>query len=303
MAVEKMHLVNITSSLKNLRSLLKDVINIGQIEPIDAFNQVASRAFSVKASSENVEITEDINNITSFESLDSDEKNKLVRLKEFFEEMDFAVGKEEDVIDLDELDLIYDKLAPLILKREELTKKRDRLLNNKENLEILNKEGIDLKDLKNLKYFDYRFGDVSKDGRFILKNNYDNIPSLIIHLNNDGKKEEKSSALDEIIKIDNKTKDRRSSTDEIIENEKEESIKVLKDLEVKYKGYVNKSIKEIDEDYYKKIDLKSRSLKETYDKKKNHISDLYDSKLDGLIDDAFYKVIGGEDIARKTREE
>ena len=58
MAVEKMYLVNMISKLDNLDNFLEDVIKIGDIEPVDAFNQVTNRTFNIRASAENVDITE-----------------------------------------------------------------------------------------------------------------------------------------------------------------------------------------------------------------------------------------------------
>lgn len=170
MAVEKMNLVNITSRLENLTDLLKDVINIGQIEPIDAFGQVASRAFSVKASSENVELTEDMNSITSFQGLSKEELEKLDYLKKFFDiKDDEKIGKITKVIEKDELDRLYTRLEPMIKRRESLAEEKEKLLTYKNNLEILNRADVDIDKIKHLNYFDFRYGEVTKDGRFILK--------------------------------------------------------------------------------------------------------------------------------------
>ena len=196
MTVEKMHLVNITSRLSNLRDLLIDVINIGQIEPVDAFNQVASRAFSVKASTENVELTEDMNSIKSFEGLSKSDIEKITYLKTLLESDDSINDSCKKAISKEDLEDLYKNLAPIIKRKEELLEKRKELLDFKGNLDILDKAEIDIEKIKNLNYFDYRYGEVSKDGRFILKNNYENIPSLIIHLDEDALKS--SDALNEI---------------------------------------------------------------------------------------------------------
>ena len=79
-----MHLVNITSKLENLDDFLEDVIDLGDIEPVDAFNQVASRAFSIRASKENVELTEDISTISSFEKPNKAIIEKLNLIKDLF---------------------------------------------------------------------------------------------------------------------------------------------------------------------------------------------------------------------------
>src|SRR5574344_400766 len=232
MTVEKMHLVNITSRLSNLRDLLIDVINIGQIEPVDAFNQVASRAFSVKASTENVELTEDMNSIKSFEGLSKSDIEKITYLKTLLESDDSINDSCKKAISKEDLEDLYKNLAPIIKRKEELLEKRKELLDFKGNLDILDKAEIDIEKIKNLNYFDYRYGEVSKDGRFILKNNYENIPSLIIHLDEDALKS--SDALNEIVELDKKTTIRRKEVDDIIANEKEESLKVAMRIDNEY---------------------------------------------------------------------
>ena len=147
MTVEKMHLVNITSRLSNLRDLLIDVINIGQIEPVDAFNQVASRAFSVKASTENVELTEDMNSIKSFEGLSKSDIEKITYLKTLLESDDSINDSCKKAISKEDLEDLYKNLAPIIKRKEELLEKRKELLDFKGNLDILDKAEIDIEKM------------------------------------------------------------------------------------------------------------------------------------------------------------
>lgn len=263
MAVEKMNLVNITSRLENLTDLLKDVINIGQIEPIDAFGQVASRAFSVKASSENVELTEDMNNITSFHGLSKEELEKLNYLKRFFDiSDDEEVGEISKVISKDELERLYTRLEPMIKRREELVEEKDKLLTYKNNLEILTKANVDIEKIKHLNYFDFRYGDVTKDGRFILKNNYENIPSLIIHLDDEAVKS--ADALNTLIELDNKTSQRRKSVDEIIENEKSESLRVANKIDQTFFEKLSSEVANLNANNDEKIKKRSSRNKEFF---------------------------------------
>lgn len=293
MAVEKMNLVNITSRLENLTDLLKDVINIGQIEPIDAFGQVASRAFSVKASSENVELTEDMNNITSFHGLSKEELEKLNYLKRFFDiSDDQEVGEISKVISKDELDRLYTRLEPMIKRREELVEEKDKLLNYKNNLEILTKANVDIEKIKHLNYFDFRYGDVTKDGRFILKNNYENIPSLIIHLDDEAVKS--ADALNTLIELDNKTSQRRKSVDEIIENEKSESLRVANKIDQNFFEKLSSEVANLNANNDEKIKKEAIEIKNSFSDRKNHIESLYKEKVDLLVDNAFNKIIEGD---------
>lgn len=297
MAVEKMNLVNITSRVENLTDLLKDVINIGQIEPIDAFGQVASRAFSVKASSENVELTEDMNNITSFHGLSKEELEKLNYLKRFLGiDDDVEIGHISKVISKEELERLYTRLEPMIKRREELVGEKEQLLTYKNNLEILTRSNVDIDKIKRLNYFDFRYGEVTKDGRFILKNNYENIPSLIIHLDDEALKS--SDALNTLIELDNKTSQRRRSVDEIIENEKAESLKVANRIDQTYFEKVSNEVANLNADNDAKIKKEAEEIKNSFSDRKNNIESLYKEKVDLLVEDAFNKIIGGDDNDR-----
>lgn len=294
MAVEKMHLVNITSRLENLKDLLVDVVSIGQIEPIDAFNQVASRAFSVKASTENVELTEDMNNITSIEGLTKSDIEKITYLKKFLEidENDEESSSNQKVISRYKLDNLYEDLAPLIKKREELLEKRKELLDFRANLDILDRADIDIEKIKELNYFDYRYGEVSKDGRFILKNNYDNIPSLIIHLDSEAKKS--ADALNEIIELDKKTTIRRKEVENVIANEREESLKVASRIDSNYSNKIQDEIIRINSKYDGEIQEQSLEIKSEYNKLRDDIASIYNNKVESLVDYAFDMVVKGD---------
>lgn len=293
MAVEKMHLVNITSRLENLKDMLLDVVNIGQIEPVDAFNQVASRAFSVKASTENVELTEDMNDISSFEGLSKSDIEKITYLKKFLEiDDEEELNRDQKVISRERLEELYEDLAPLIKRREELIEKEKELLDFRANLEVLDKADIDIEKIKNLKYFDYRYGEVSKDGRFILKNNYENIPSLIIHLDSEAKKS--ADALNEIIELDKKTSIRRDEVDKIILNEREESLKAASRIDSKYSNKIQDEIIKINTKYDSEIAEQSEKIKSEYNKLRDGIDSVYKSNIDSLVDYAFDIVIKGD---------
>lgn len=294
MAVEKMHLVNITSRLENLKDLLVDVVNIGQIEPIDAFNQVASRAFSVTANTENVELTEDMNDITSFEGLSKSDIEKITYLNKVLEidEEDEELSINNVVISREKLEDLYEDLAPLIKKREELLGKRKELLDFRANLDILDRADIDIDKIKQLNYFDFRYGEVSKDGRFILKNNYENIPSLIIHLDSEAVKS--ADALNEIIELDKKTSIRRKEVDEIISNEREESLKVASRIDSKYSNMIQDEIISINSKYDKEIEEQSKNIKSDYIKLRTDVSNLYNDKVDSLVDYAFDIIVKGD---------
>lgn len=280
MAVEKMYLVNMISDMKNLDEFLEDVIKIGEIEPVDAFNQVTNRTFSIKATAENVDITEDINDISGFNKDNDGYIDKLRALKKALNVADNPNG---EVVDKDRVNELYDKLNTLLKEKEELEEKAKRLDTYKRNIEILKNYNIDIEKIHNLNYFDYRYGQINEDGRFILKNNYENIPSLIIHLD-ENVDQASLKALEEIYSLDEATKNLNDQTEKILENEKSNTRNVNLELEKEYsKESIDKS-KEIYDEIMKEAHSKSIEINRDYQSRINYMDQIYKEHKDEIVD-------------------
>lgn len=293
MAVEKMHLVNVTSKLENLDDFLEDVIDLGDIEPVDAFNQVASRAFSIKANKENVELTEDISTISSFEKPNKAIVEKLNLIKDLFSITYTNNKKSKHISDVD-IDRIYNSLKSLIDKKNELLEEKQKLEEYKRNLEILDKFGIDIRKIKNLNYFDHRFGEVSMDGRYILKNNYDNLPSLILHLDN-SLDDVSLDYLDELIALDMKTSDLRTDTDKVIANEKENTFNVISDLDKKYQALTKEKSDEIYSKIMDEAEVEKSEIKSKAKEIKAKLDKIYENNSEDIVEEITSTIIEGRD--------
>ncbi len=281
MAVEKMHLVNITSRLNNLDDFLEDIIELGDIEPVDAFNQVASRAFSIKASKENVELTEDISTISSFERSDKSIIDKLNLLKDLFK-IDSSASENPKHISESDIDSLYNDLKALIDRKNKLIEEKNILEEYKDNLEVLNRYGIDIRKIKNLNYFDHRFGEVSKDGRYILKNNYDNLPSLILHL--DGSLDDISLGyLDELIALDKETSKLRTDTDKIVSNEKANTFDVIAQLDKKYSSLTKDKSDEVYSNILSEGEVRKKEIADEYKQMKDKLDRIYENYSEDIV--------------------
>lgn len=279
MAVEKMYLVNMISNLDNLDNFLEDVIKIGEIEPVDAFNQVTNRTFNIRASAENVDITEDINKLSGFQKEDDGYTEKLVELKN---SLNLADSQNGNLVDPQRVNEFYDRLKSLIKEKEELEEKSRQLNIYKENVDKLKDYNIDIEKIQNLKFFDYRYGSVSEDGRFILKNNYENIPSLIIHLDNDVDRAS-LNAIEEIYALDEATYNLNDQTEKVLANERLNTRNVSLSLDQEY----NKKTKDQSDNIYNEI-------MEDANKKINRINASYQSKINFM--DNIYKEHKGKVI-------
>ena len=139
------------SDKKNLDEFLEDVIKIGDIQPLDSFNQITNRNFNITASAENVDITEDINTLSGFSRDDDGYIQKLQELKDSLDIKDNP--QTGDIVDQKRAEELYDRLKVLLDKKAELEEKSKQLENYKKNIDTLKKYDIDIEKIQNLKDF------------------------------------------------------------------------------------------------------------------------------------------------------
>jgi hypothetical protein len=267
------------SDLDNLDSFLEDVIKIGDIEPVDAFNQVTNRTFNITASTENVDITEDINKLSGFSRNEDGYIEKLEELKDSLNVADNPNGK---LVDHQRVSALYDELETLLEKKQELEEKSKKLNLYKENIDALKEYDIDIEKIQDLKYFDYRYGSVTEDGRFILKNNYDNIPSLIIHLDEDVDRAS-LNALNEIYSLDETTYKLKTQTDNILENEKNNTRNVSLSLDQEYNKKTKEQSNQIYDNIMDESNEKANAINADYQSRINFMDNIYKKYKDDVV--------------------
>jgi hypothetical protein len=267
------------SDLDNLDSFLEDVIKIGDIEPVDAFNQVTNRTFNITASTENVDITEDINKLSGFSRNEDGYIEKLEELKDSLNVADNPNGK---LVDHQRVSALYDELETLLEKKQELEEKSKKLNLYKENIDALKEYDIDIEKIQDLKYFDYRYGSVTEDGRFILKNNYDNIPSLIIHLDEDVDRAS-LNALNEIYSLDETTYKLKTQTDNILENEKNNTKNVSLSLDQEYNKKTKEQSNQIYDNIMDESNEKANAINADYQSRINFMDNIYKKYKDDVV--------------------
>lgn len=288
MAVEKMRLVNIMGRLGYIDDFLEDIIKIDEIDQVSALVEIQNRDFSIKATEENIDRIEDFNDLESFPNSDDEIISKLEDIEKNFVTDDSSGGRR---IDRKEINEVYSKLSDLIAKKEELEAKKEKLENYVKNYEILNKEAIDIEKIQKLKYFSYRFGEVSKEGRFILKNNYENIPSTIIHLNSDGSDSNAyKEYIDEIISIDESTVDLREQTDKVLNNERENVHDVSVRMEKDYDKRTKDKAKEVYDSIISEADQEVKDIEDKFEKQSKKTKEIYESNKDKLVKEFVDKI-------------
>lgn len=187
MAVEKMTMVNVIGNISDADNVLKDIILSGKVELVSALSQIEDNSFVFKVEDENLEKVIDLNYISSFQKDKSHEGiiKKGEELKEIFHiesNMEPDLKENVDIPSISkELEKIYNEVkAP----NEELKKSRESLEKIEEfyrNFSQIKDFQIPIEELKNLSYFDFRIGVLSKEDRLKLKKNYENILATILH--------------------------------------------------------------------------------------------------------------------------
>lgn len=167
----------------------------------------------------------------------------------------------------------------------------------KENVEKLQAYDIDIEKIQNLNFFDYRYGSVSEDGRFILKNNYENIPSLIIHLD-DNVDRASLNALNEIYSLDETTNNLNNQTENILNDERENTRKVSLSLDQEYSKKTKDQSQEIYNEIMDNANNKINSINADYQSRINFMDNIYKEHKDQVIDKIVEFLVDDKDFGK-----
>ncbi|WP_353094923.1 V-type ATPase 116kDa subunit family protein [Tissierella praeacuta] len=188
MSVEKMTMMNVIGNISDVDNVLKDIILSGKVDLVSALSQIEENSFVFNVKDENLEKVIDLNYITSFSKDKSyeellkkgEELEKILNIESDYMKSDLKEDTDIDTIS-QVLNNIYEEVKEpsqvLNLTKEKLEKTQEFYKNFSEIRDI----NIQIDSLRDLSYFDFRFGILSKEDRIKLKKNYDNILAVILH--------------------------------------------------------------------------------------------------------------------------
>lgn len=186
MAIEKMYLINIVGPMENFDGTSRRLAINGCFQPINAVQEINSSNFLLKTSQENIDELVDICYIRPFikkESYEQSEKKckRLVRELRIIEDRKISLGdinydvkKAEDR--LKEVYKGYENLYAIFLKKKEELDENKQLLDTMSFLKGIRTE---LNNFVNLSNFTVGLYKTKKSLMKRLKENYENIPSII----------------------------------------------------------------------------------------------------------------------------
>lgn len=189
MSVERMTMMNIIGKVEETDLVLKDILQSGKVDLVDAMTQIEENNFLFDVSDENIDRLIDLNNITTFikdERYDEllkegEELKKILGIEAKSEKHEHAVEMSRDDIlaELNEISAeVTEPNVMLQAMKKELAYLEDFYANSFKELKEFT---IPISSLRDMEYFSFKMGILSKEDRHKLKKNYENILAILLH--------------------------------------------------------------------------------------------------------------------------
>lgn len=189
MAVERMKIIGIIGNNSDLDKVARMVVMNGSLHVLNAISELNSNCLELKASEDNINAMQELTDIVPYDSkVDFSEDEKI--LKAFHDVLNIKPAIIKGSIDptfnyhelMGELKVSYEAVKDTIDEINDLNSQIEIKQNYIQNLRYAKNEGLDVGLLVNLKYFNFDLMSLSREKYKKLKLNYENIPSVVIHL-------------------------------------------------------------------------------------------------------------------------
>lgn len=194
MAVEKMVMMNVIGDIHHVDNVLKDLMISNKVDLVSAIKEIEENDFALNIKDENLEKLVDINDIKPF-TIDNSYKNLIQKaedLKRFFSIESYEKSMPRVLLSKEEIseriNAIYEEVQRLSNTIEQVEKNLKGIDELQRDIAVPESFSVSIDDLRNLNYFEHKFGILSRENRIKLKKNYENILAAILHLstNKDG---------------------------------------------------------------------------------------------------------------------
>lgn len=189
-----MSMMNIVGVKEYINDISKDIVLMGNVDIVNALNEIKSSNFTLNISEENVDELVEMNYIKPINECDNcdDILEKINKLKEIYDDkFTFNINHVNKGYNLKDcvtgLDEIYDELIIYHDKIVRLKNDISEINRFYENFKHVTDLDVDIEELRNLEYFDYSFGILAKEDKLKLRRNYENISAIVIHTGSSSK--------------------------------------------------------------------------------------------------------------------
>ena len=189
MSVEKMTMMNIIGRVDDVDSVLNDILQTGKMDLVDAITQIEENNFHFDVSNENIDRLIDFNSISIYKK-DERYDDMFIKVKELRDALcldSISDNKETEITMknqeiITELDIITDEVAEPRVRIEAMKKELAHLENFYANsFKELREFSVPISAMRDMEYFTFKMGILSKEDRQKLKKNYENILAILLH--------------------------------------------------------------------------------------------------------------------------
>lgn len=183
-----MTMMNVIGNIADVDSVLHSMMLTNKVDLVSAISQIEDNSFLFNVKDENIEKLIDLNDIRSFkrDNIFDELLKKAEEIKTILNLSDneFTYQNSEDIDKeriTEELNHIYEEVK---VPSDGIDKANDQLLKIErfyKHFQYTNELLVPIEDLRDLKYFNYKLGALSKENRIKLKNNYENILAIFFH--------------------------------------------------------------------------------------------------------------------------
>lgn len=189
MSVEKMEMMNVIGYLDDLDRVSMEVIRQGCVHIVNALAEINQNNFAIMTPNQNTNILTDLCFIKPYGMLSDfvTTYDKLVEIMDLFG-LEKCIRKKYMGRDIafgelkDKVDYIYGEAKSRILSLEDIKSQMSKLRELRDYMGYMHGIKLDLNVLKNLRFFNFKLGKMSRENYEKLKDNIENVSSIVYEL-------------------------------------------------------------------------------------------------------------------------
>lgn len=192
MAIEKMIMVDLVGHIEDINKVSKKVVLSESIHQVNAYQEIDSSNFKISATEENQDTLIDVCNIRPYAEMreNTNIASETKKLKEMCSFKDqYSVSTDELIMDYEVLsqkvkevscsfESVFERLRELKIQKGNMEKYA-------RNLSYLKNMELPIEELVDLTKFSFEMNKIPKENVHKLKENYENVPSIIIIVSED----------------------------------------------------------------------------------------------------------------------
>lgn len=189
MTVEKMEMLNLVAPIEDINNISREIVLLENVHMVNALNEINESNFTLSVMEENLDELVDMCIIKPYRE-DTDYKDiseKINNLMDYFHlEKTIKSKYVEDPYDfqdsIKEIEDIYDDIKKIYEERIKYSEELNKIEDFDSHIHHLKQTNANLSILKNLHFFSFKIGILSKENINRLKKNYENISAIVLHI-------------------------------------------------------------------------------------------------------------------------